>query len=132
MDRPVKIWLRSKDVLHNFTVAQFRVKMDLVPGMVTYMWLTPTKTGRYEVLCEELCGIAHHTMRGAVVVEEQQAFDTWAASHATFADTQARPSGQRRRRGGAVCRVRRLSRPAGRGHAAAECAENRRARNPGT
>ena len=88
VDRPVKIWLRSKDVLHNFTVAQFRVKMDLVPGMVTYMWLTPTKTGRYEVLCEELCGIAHHTMRGAVVVEEQQAFDTWAASHATFADTQ--------------------------------------------
>ncbi|MEX2124773.1 MAG: c-type cytochrome [Woeseia sp.] len=88
VDRPVKVWLRSKDVLHNFTVAQFRVKMDLVPGMVTYMWLTPTKTGRYEVLCEELCGIAHHTMRGAVMVEEQQAFDSWVASNPTFADTQ--------------------------------------------
>ena len=87
VDRPVKIWLRSKDVLHNFTVAQFRVKMDLVPGMVTYMWLTPTETGRYEVLCEELCGIAHHTMRGAVMVEEQEAFDAWAGSHPTFADT---------------------------------------------
>jgi cytochrome c oxidase subunit 2 len=88
VDRPVKLWLRSKDVLHNFTVAQFRVKMDLVPGMVTYMWLTPTETGRYEVLCEELCGIAHHTMRGAVMVEEQEAFDAWAGSHPTFASLQ--------------------------------------------
>ncbi|HLU07415.1 MAG TPA: c-type cytochrome [Woeseiaceae bacterium] len=88
VDRPVKLWLRSKDVLHNFTVAQFRVKMDLVPGMVTYMWLTPTRTGRYEVLCEELCGIAHHTMRGAVMVEEQQAFDEWASAHPTFAELQ--------------------------------------------
>ena len=87
VDRPVKIWLRSKDVLHNFTVAQFRVKMDLVPGMVTYMWLTPTQTGRYEVLCEELCGIAHHTMRGAVYVEEQEAFESWRAKHPTYADT---------------------------------------------
>jgi cytochrome c oxidase subunit 2 len=60
----------------------------MVPGMVTHMWLTPTKTGRYEVLCEELCGIAHHTMRGGVVVEEQQAFDTWTTTHPTFADTQ--------------------------------------------
>jgi cytochrome c oxidase subunit 2 len=91
VDRPVKLWLRSKDVLHNFTVAQFRVKMDLVPGMVTYMWLTPTETGRFEVLCEELCGIAHHTMRGAVMVEEQAAFDAWAGSQPTFADMQQAP-----------------------------------------
>ncbi len=86
VDRPVKLWLRSKDVLHNFTVAQFRVKMDLVPGMETYMWLTPTQAGRFEVLCEELCGIAHHTMRGAVVVEAEEDFNAWAASHPTYAD----------------------------------------------
>ncbi len=84
---PVKVNLRSKDVLHNFTVTQFRVKMDLVPGMETYLWFTPTVTGRYEVLCEELCGIAHHTMRGAVVVQEQADFDLWLASHPTYADT---------------------------------------------
>lgn len=93
VDQPVRFWLRSKDVLHNFTVAQFRVKMDLVPGMVTHMWLTPTRTGRFEVLCEELCGIAHHTMRGAVVVEEQQAFDEWAAGYPTFAELQAAAQG---------------------------------------
>ena len=93
VDRPVKLLLRSKDVLHNYTVAQFRVKMDLVPGMDTYMWLEPTKTGRYEVLCEELCGIAHHTMRGAVVVEEAQEFETWLANQQTFGELAARESG---------------------------------------
>ena len=64
--KPVKFLLRSKDVLHNFTVAQFRVKMDLVPGMNTFMWLTPTRVGRFELLCEELCGVGHfrHARRG--------------------------------------------------------------------
>jgi cytochrome c oxidase subunit 2 len=62
--KPLKALLRSIDVLHNFTVPQFRVKMDLVPGLVTYVWFTPTRTGKFDVLCEELCGIAHFTMRG--------------------------------------------------------------------
>ena len=93
VDRPVKFVLRSKDVLHDFAVAQFRVKMDMVPGMQTYLWLTPMETGRFEVLCQELCGIAHHTMRGAVVVEEQDAFDTWLASYPTYAEARAAPPG---------------------------------------
>jgi len=88
LDVPIKFNLRSKDVLHDFAVAQFRVKMDLVPGMETYIWLTPTVVGTYEVLCEELCGIAHHTMRGSVVVDEQEDFDAWLATYPTYADTQ--------------------------------------------
>lgn len=87
VDVPVKVNLRSKDVLHNFTVTQFRVKMDLVPGMETYLWFTPTETGRYEVLCEELCGIAHHTMRGAVIVDTQDDFDSWVANQTTYAES---------------------------------------------
>ena len=87
VNQPVKINLRSKDVLHNFTVAEFRVKMDMVPGMETFLWFTPTKEGRYEVLCEELCGIAHHTMRSAVIVESEDDYETWVASNPTFADT---------------------------------------------
>ena len=93
VDQPVKFLLRSKDVLHDFAVAQFRVKMDLVPGMETFMWLTPTQEGTYELLCEELCGIGHHTMRGAVVVESQAAADDWAAQFPTFAETQSAASG---------------------------------------
>jgi cytochrome c oxidase subunit 2 len=88
-----KALLRSIDVLHNFTVPQFRVKMDLVPGLVTYVWFTPTRAGRYDVLCEELCGIAHFTMRGKVVVEEDAKFKTWLASYPTFADTQKQAPG---------------------------------------
>lgn len=90
---PVKVNLRSKDVLHDFAVAQFRVKMDLVPGMETYLWFTPTETGTYEVLCEELCGLAHHTMRGAVVVDEQADFDAWAASYPTWGEVQNAAAG---------------------------------------
>ena len=89
LDQPVKFLLRSKDVLHNFTVAQFRVKMDLVPGMNTFLWLTPTKTGRYELLCEELCGIGHYAMRGAIVVDEADDFDTWLAQQPTFSEQNA-------------------------------------------
>jgi cytochrome c oxidase subunit 2 len=84
LNRPVKLLLRSKDVLHNFTVAQFRVKMDMVPGMITFMWLTPTKTGEYEILCEELCGIAHFAMRGRVVVDDETGFRTWLAANRTY------------------------------------------------
>jgi cytochrome c oxidase subunit 2 len=91
VNTPYKFLLRSKDVLHNFTVPQFRVKMDLVPGMTPYAWLTPTVTGRYDILCEELCGIGHFAMRGAVVIEEQAAFDDWLASYPTFAEVLARP-----------------------------------------
>ena len=89
LDRPVKLVIRSKDVLHNFTVPQFRVKMDLVPGMVPYLWLTPTRTGTFDILCEELCGIGHHAMRGKVVVEEEEAFNTWLDSQPTYAQTVA-------------------------------------------
>ena len=87
LDRPVKLVIRSKDVLHNFTVPQFRVKMDLVPGMVPYLWLTPTRTGTFDILCEELCGIGHHAMRGKVIVENEEDFNTWLAAQPTYADT---------------------------------------------
>ena len=92
LDTPYKFVLRSKDVLHNFTVPQFRVKMDLIPGMTPYIWATPTRTGRYDILCEELCGIGHFAMRGAVVVEEQTAFDDWLDSYPTFAEVLERPA----------------------------------------
>ncbi|MFT7221590.1 MAG: cytochrome c oxidase subunit 2 [Candidatus Azotimanducaceae bacterium] len=84
IDKPVKMLLRSKDVLHDFAVAEFRVKMDLVPGLVTYLWLTPTRTGTFDILCEELCGLGHFTMRGRVVVDTQEDYDAWRDSLMTF------------------------------------------------
>jgi len=72
LGQPTKVLLRSKDVLHNFTVPQFRVKMDLVPGTVSKLWFTPTREGRFDILCMELCGIAHYAMRGYVEVLPQK------------------------------------------------------------
>lgn len=93
MGKPIKALLRSVDVLHDFTVPQFRVKMDLVPGLVTYVWFTPIRTGKFDLLCEELCGIAHFTMRGKVIVDEEPAFQAWLSSYPTYAQTMARAAG---------------------------------------
>lgn len=93
LGKPVKLLLRSKDVLHNFAIAQLRVKMDLVPGLVTYTWFTPTRTGTYDLLCQELCGVAHYAMRGRLVVEAPEAYQAWLDRQPTFAQTTARPAG---------------------------------------
>ncbi|HSW21107.1 MAG TPA: c-type cytochrome [Ramlibacter sp.] len=93
LGQPVKLLLRSKDVLHNFSVAQLRVKMDMVPGMVTYTWFTPTRLGSYDLLCEELCGVGHFAMRGRIVVEEPAVFQAWLDRQPTFAQTGARVPG---------------------------------------
>ena len=93
LDKPVKIALRAKDVNHQFAVPQFRVKMDMVPGMVTYFWVTPTRTGAFDVLCEQLCGMAHFAMRGRVVVDEQATFDQWLAKQPTYQQTRELTAG---------------------------------------
>ncbi len=87
VDESVKLVLRSKDVLHNFAVAQFRVKMDLVPGMVPYLWFKPTRTGKFDILCEELCGVGHFAMRGYVVIDERGDYEDWLGKQSTYADS---------------------------------------------
>lgn len=87
IDQPRVFLLRSVDVLHNFYVPQFRAKMDMIPGIVTTFWATPTKIGRYEVMCAELCGVGHYNMRGHVVVESKSDFQTWLDQQPTFAET---------------------------------------------
>ena len=89
-DRPVKILLRSIDVLHNFYVPQFRSKMDAVPGTITYYWFEPNKNGEYEVLCAEYCGVAHYAMRGKVVVEDEGSYNKWLSEQETFSSFTAK------------------------------------------
>jgi cytochrome c oxidase subunit II len=88
--KPVKLLLRSIDVLHDFYVPQFRVKMDMVPGLVTYVWFVPTKIGKFDILCAELCGTAHAQMRASVVVDEESAYQVWLDKQRTFAQVLAR------------------------------------------
>jgi len=85
-NRPVKILLRSVDVLHNWYVPQFRAKMDAVPGVVTYYWFEPNKEGEYEVLCAEYCGVGHYGMRGRVFVKNEQDYENWLYEQDTFSD----------------------------------------------
>ena len=89
LGNPVKVLLRSQDVLHDFYVPQIRAKMDLVPGMITYFWFTPTRAGKYDVLCAELCGSGHYNMRSFMVLEDESDFNSWLATQPTFAETQS-------------------------------------------
>ena len=86
INQPAKALLRSKDVLHDFYVPQFRAKMDLIPGQVTYFWFTPTVLGTFDILCAEYCGIGHYNMRGQVVVDNASSYQKWLSSQVTFAD----------------------------------------------
>lgn len=91
VNKPVKLVIGAKDVIHDVGLAHFRMKMDAVPGTPTTMWFTPlyttkemkTKTGNpdftYELSCDQMCGKGHYSMRGVIVVETQEEFDVWMA-----------------------------------------------------
>jgi len=79
VNRPVEFKIQTKDVIHSFWVPQFRLKSDAVPGLTTAIRLTPNKTGRYEVVCAELCGLGHATMRQFVRVLPASEFDSWVS-----------------------------------------------------
>jgi cytochrome c oxidase subunit 2 len=87
IDQPIIALLRSKDVLHNFYVPEFRAKMDLVPGQITYFWFTPEVAGTFDILCAEYCGIGHYNMRGQVVVEDSKSYNQWLSKQTTFAES---------------------------------------------
>lgn len=93
VDRPVRVVLRSKDVVHNFKVPPFRAKMDAIPGQRTHFWFTPTRTGEFEAVCAELCGIGHFAMRGRVEVVEPERFEAWLAEQPTRSELAARGPG---------------------------------------
>jgi cytochrome c oxidase subunit 2 len=76
-DRPVRLLITSRDVIHSFYVPDFRVKMDALPGRYTEVWFEATKPGRYQILCAEYCGTWHSQMWGEVVVMPPAAFDDW-------------------------------------------------------
>ena len=75
--RTAELKLTAIEVIHSFWVPEFRQKQDAVPGEVTQIAVTPTKTGRYTVVCTELCGLGHALMRTRSLVLEQPAFERW-------------------------------------------------------
>jgi len=90
VNKPVKLIINAKDVIHDVGLVHFRMKMDAVPGMPTTMWFTPKYTTRqmrekygedfnYEISCDQMCGKGHYSMRGTVVVESEAEHKVWLA-----------------------------------------------------
>ena len=86
-DKPVKLVIGSKDVIHDVGLPHFRLKMDAVPGIPTTLWFTPKWTTvemrkrlnnpdfEFEIVCDQLCGQSHYAMRGVIQVVTQEEFD---------------------------------------------------------
>ncbi len=90
VNKPVKMIIYAKDVIHDVGLAHFRLKMDAVPGMPTTMWFTPKFTTKemkakygdeftYEISCDQMCGAGHFSMRGTIIVETQAEYDEYMA-----------------------------------------------------
>ncbi|MGA2684371.1 MAG: cytochrome c oxidase subunit II [Verrucomicrobiota bacterium] len=79
--KPVIVYVSSKDVIHSFKVTAMRTCQDAIPGLRIPCWFTPTKIGKYQVNCAQLCGPGHSSMTGGFLIVESQAdFNKWIAS----------------------------------------------------
>jgi cytochrome c oxidase subunit II len=77
LDRPTRLHLTARDVIHSFFVPEFRQKQDAVPGLKTEITVTPTKVGNYPFICTELCGLGHPLMRTRAIVMREPQFEAW-------------------------------------------------------
>lgn len=96
VNKPVKLLIGSRDVIHDVGLPHFRLKMDAVPGITTTMWFKPTVTTEemkkitgnpnfvYEISCDQMCGKGHYSMRGTIIVETQAEYDKWITAQSTY------------------------------------------------
>lgn len=83
LNRPVRLYLSSKDVIHAFYVPEFRLYQDMVPGRVyDFIWLKAEATGNFQLACNQLCGVGHYKMFGKLAVVEESEYEAWAKSKA--------------------------------------------------
>src|SRR5947207_8136164 len=92
VNKPVVIELSSKDVIHNFCLPSMRIATDAIPGSLNPMWFKPVKTGTYEVICGQLCGLGHYGMKGTLVVDTPADYEAWLKERAELAGTQSAPA----------------------------------------
>ena len=88
IDRPVRITLISEDVIHDFGIPAFRMKMDALPGRYTTLWYQPTRLGEYHIYCDQYCGTWHSLMVGKVNVVGQGEFDEWLNGNGIYQGTE--------------------------------------------
>ena len=78
--RPVRLLMTSRDVIHSFYVPDFRIKQDVLPGRYTETWFEAVAPGRYQILCAEYCGVGHSTMWGEIIAMPPDEYDAWMAA----------------------------------------------------
>jgi cytochrome c oxidase subunit 2 len=79
--RAIHMYLRSRDVIHAFFVPEFRLGQDMVPGRtISYMWFQTTRTGNFNICCNQLCGAGHYNMQSKLKVLTQEDYDKWYQS----------------------------------------------------
>jgi cytochrome c oxidase subunit 2 len=79
LGQPVKLVLTSQDVIHDFSIPDFRVKQDVLPGMYTTEWFVPSRLGEYHLYCDQYCGAKHAEMAGMVIVCSPADYQRWLA-----------------------------------------------------
>ena len=92
VDRNVIIDVSSKDVIHNFCLPDMRIAQDAIPGQVIPMWFRPIKTGTFEVVCGQLCGLGHYAMKGTLVVDTPEEYQAWLKERVELSGNQTAPS----------------------------------------
>jgi cytochrome c oxidase subunit II len=88
VDREVLLLIRSQDVIHNFFVRELRLQQDAVPGLLIPLHFTANKTGRYEIVCTQLCGLGHYRMRSFLDVVTQSEYENFLKQQAQAANGQ--------------------------------------------
>jgi len=103
VDKMVKMYISSKDVIHSFSLPEMRVKQDAVPGMQIPIYFTPTMTSEdflnkikdserdgmgYEITCAQLCGNSHYRMRGFMTIHEEDDYNAWLKEEAEYLDSE--------------------------------------------
>ena len=84
VNREIHLLMHSKDVGHSFFVRELRIQQDFVPGLDLSVHFTPTKIGRYEIVCTQLCGLGHYNMKAYLEVMSQEEFDKWLKQQAAL------------------------------------------------
>jgi cytochrome c oxidase subunit 2 len=92
INRPVIVETSSKDVIHNFALPHMRAAQDAIPGQIIPMWFRPIKTGTYDIVCGQLCGLGHYSMKGTLVVDSPEDYQAWLKERTELSGPAAAPA----------------------------------------
>ena len=91
VNREALIHVTSKDVIHNFALPHMRIAQDAIPGQIVPMWFKAIKPGNYEVICGQLCGLGHYSMKGMLVVDNPSDYQAWLKERVELSGSQTAP-----------------------------------------